>query len=129
MATQAGRDAVAYASSHCATDDISNFAFKKLQTQTYSTLGDKILFDPVVRSVLVQNTIGLYKNETPTAPVYIYHSNTDQSPCQGPTRPTDVRSHSDRRRDGPRQPLVRLRHQVARLSDRRVRDGARGRRS
>ena len=49
VATAEGKAAVEYCMSHCATDDISEFAFKRLQSSTYTTLGDRLLYDPKVQ--------------------------------------------------------------------------------
>ncbi|KAM0749422.1 LIP-domain-containing protein [Meredithblackwellia eburnea MCA 4105] len=79
VATAAGQSAIAYARSHCATDDITNFLFKSLlKDTTYTTAGPTLLSQPVVSSILAQNVIGAVASEIPSVPVYIYHSNTDE---------------------------------------------------
>lgn len=103
--TAAGRAAFDYLFSHCATDDIEQFvcsplslrfrmlccfsvanlmgilslqAFKRIQSTTYQSEGDRIIYDPVVQKIVSANVIGVKKSQTPTAPTYVYHSLYDE---------------------------------------------------
>lgn len=43
------------------------------------TLGDKLLYDPIIHSITSQNVLGVVKAETPAVPTFMYHSS---SVCQ-----------------------------------------------
>ncbi|KAF7975244.1 hypothetical protein HWV62_10218 [Athelia sp. TMB] len=78
LATAVGVAAVAKAKTQCSTNDSSDFMFVNIESTTFQKLGDRFLYDPVIASVLLKGTMGLYKNETPTAPVYMLHSKSDE---------------------------------------------------
>lgn len=77
-ATADGKAALAYAKTHCAVDDLGNFAFQSVQSTKFQTLGDRLLYDPTVASVLKQCTMGVNAAERPRAPIFIYHSKPDE---------------------------------------------------
>jgi len=62
----------------CETTDLPDFLLANFETQAYQTLGDQLLYDPPIVSFLKNGTMGVYKNETPTAPVYMFHGKSDE---------------------------------------------------
>jgi pimeloyl-ACP methyl ester carboxylesterase len=77
-ATANGKAALAYAKTHCAVDDLGKFSFQRVQSPTFQTLGDRLLYEPRVASVLGQCTMGVNATERPTAPIFVYHSKPDE---------------------------------------------------
>lgn len=41
-------------------------------------MGRGLLYNPIVSSILKQNTMGVKRDETPTAPVFVYHGIQDE---------------------------------------------------
>lgn len=78
VATPAGQQALQFASTHCVVDDILSFAFQKVADKKFSSLGDRILYDPQVAGVLNDNLMGSNAFETPTKPILIYHASQDE---------------------------------------------------
>ncbi|KFX89594.1 hypothetical protein V490_06919 [Pseudogymnoascus sp. VKM F-3557] len=76
--TPEGQAALDFASTNCAVADIANFAGKSIKTTEFQSLGDRLWYDPTVAAILVENTMGVNKNETPTAPVFMYHATQDE---------------------------------------------------
>jgi hypothetical protein len=77
-ATTLGKSKLTYAAENCAVSDIFNFAFESILSTDFQTLGDQLLYQPAVAYVLDQNIMGLYANETPAKPVYMFHANQDE---------------------------------------------------
>lgn len=73
-----GKEALDYVKSHCATDALINFSFKRVLSTDFSTLGDQLLYDAKVVDVLADNLMGKNANETPKVPVFLYHSIQDE---------------------------------------------------
>ncbi|KAF7975700.1 hypothetical protein HWV62_8823 [Athelia sp. TMB] len=78
IATSAGQAAIAKIKTQCAIDDLLGFAGVKIESTQYQSLGAQLLYDPTVAAILVQGTMGINANETPKAPVYMYHSSSDE---------------------------------------------------
>lgn len=76
--TPEGRSAINKAKSTCAVGDLINFPEKSLLSTEFQSLGKDLLYHPTIRSILQQNTMGVKKSETPTAPVLIYHATYDE---------------------------------------------------
>ncbi|KAH9822805.1 Secretory lipase [Teratosphaeria destructans] len=77
--TAKGREDLAYAAENCAPADIVDLAYVSVLSTSFNTLGYDILYEPTFRHVVYdQNTMGLYRNETPTKPVYMYHATQDE---------------------------------------------------
>ncbi|KAJ5081587.1 hypothetical protein NUU61_009851 [Penicillium alfredii] len=76
--TPKGRKTLEFANSHCAVGDLLGFAEQSLFSKDIQTLGWDLLNNPTIRSVLSQNTMGVNKKETPTAPVFVYHATQDE---------------------------------------------------
>ncbi|KAM0749428.1 LIP-domain-containing protein, partial [Meredithblackwellia eburnea MCA 4105] len=75
--TNEGKDAFAFARSHCVVEDVLQFAHKTLLSTTYNTVGKDLLQLPLIKQYAEENVLGRLKNETPSTPQYIYHSATD----------------------------------------------------
>jgi hypothetical protein len=67
-----------FASKNCAVPDLINFAGESLFSTSIQTLGEGLLYNPTIQSVMQENTMGVNKNETPTAPVFVYHATQDE---------------------------------------------------
>lgn len=78
IATDKGKAALQYASTHCAVGDLINFPEKSVLTTEFQSLGPALLYQSTVASVLAQNIMGVQKSETPTAPVFVYHATQDE---------------------------------------------------
>lgn len=76
--TPKGRQALEFARSHCAVEDLVNFPEMSLSSKEFQTMGRGLLYDPIVSSILKQNTMGVKRDETPTAPVFVYHGIQDE---------------------------------------------------
>lgn len=76
--TPKGRQALDFARSHCAVEDLINFPDESLFSKSIQTMGRGLLTDPIVSSILKNNTLGLKPQETPTAPVFVYHAKQDE---------------------------------------------------
>jgi pimeloyl-ACP methyl ester carboxylesterase len=78
IATAKGRADLAVAEQICGVENLFTFAFGQVQNTDFQTLGDKVFFEPTIASVLEQNVMGVNPNETPKAPVYMYHATNDE---------------------------------------------------
>ncbi|KGO74723.1 Lipase, secreted [Penicillium italicum] len=76
--TAEGQKKLASAASQCFTADIATFFEQSVFDTSFQTLGKEFIFNPIVQSVLKQNTMGVNKDETPTAPTFIYHAKDDE---------------------------------------------------
>lgn len=76
--TPNGRTKLEYAKSHCAVADLIEFPEMSLFSTSIQTLGRGLLYNPTVHSILSQNTMAVNKDETPTAPVFVYHATQDE---------------------------------------------------
>ncbi|KAJ5513504.1 Lipase secreted [Penicillium fimorum] len=76
--TPEGQKSLDTAASECATTDLSAFFEKSIFDTSFQTLGDAFIFDPTIQSVLKQNSMGANKDETPTAPTFVYHAKKDE---------------------------------------------------
>lgn len=78
VVTAEGQKKLASAASQCFTADLASFFEQSIFDTSFQTLGKEFIFDPIVQSVLKQNTMGVNKDETPTAPAFIYHATDDE---------------------------------------------------
>lgn len=76
--TPSGTAVLQYAASNCAIGDLLNFAEKSFQSTEYQSLGSNLFYHPTIATVLEQNTMGVYTNQTPVAPVFMYHASQDE---------------------------------------------------
>ncbi|KAJ5383875.1 Lipase secreted [Penicillium concentricum] len=76
--TAEGQKALDIASSECSVTDLLSFFEKSIFDTSFQTLGDAFIFEPTIQSVLKQNTMAVNKDETPTAPTFVYHAKKDE---------------------------------------------------
>ncbi|KAF2487708.1 secretory lipase-domain-containing protein [Neohortaea acidophila] len=76
--TPFGRSKVEYADENCAQNDIFNFAEQSILSTKFQTLGEGLLYDPTISGIFEQNIMGIHTNQTPVAPVYLYHARNDE---------------------------------------------------
>ncbi|CAI7577098.1 unnamed protein product [Penicillium discolor] len=76
--TADGQKILDSAASQCFTADLATFFEKSIFDTSFQTLGKDFIFDPIVQSVLKQNSMGVNKDETPTAPTLVYHATDDE---------------------------------------------------
>lgn len=76
--TDKGRKALESAKTNCAVGDLISFPEMSLFSKDIQSLGWGLLEQPAVKSVLSKNNLGVNKNETPTAPVFVYHATQDE---------------------------------------------------
>lgn len=76
--TTEGASKIKFASENCAVPDLLNFAGQSLFSTSIQSLGPELLYNPTIQSVLKENTMGVNKDETPTAPVFVYHATQDE---------------------------------------------------
>ncbi|WFC99523.1 hypothetical protein MYAM1_002268 [Malassezia yamatoensis] len=76
--TDKARDAIEFARSNCLLNVLLEFPFNRFLRDTYIENGARLLYEPIVRSVVADMTMGLKKSETPVAPVYMFHGRHDE---------------------------------------------------
>ncbi|KAG2413218.1 hypothetical protein HFD88_002407 [Aspergillus terreus] len=76
--TDEGREKLEAAATQCAVADLASFFEQSLFDTSIQTLGRGILDEPTIKQVLAQNTMGVKKSETPTAPMFVYHATADE---------------------------------------------------
>ncbi|OQE29250.1 hypothetical protein PENFLA_c004G00310 [Penicillium flavigenum] len=64
--------------SECATANLLAFFERSIFETSFQTMGEDFIFDPIVQSVLKQNNMAANKDETPTAPTFVYHATNDE---------------------------------------------------
>jgi len=67
-----------FARANCGVEDLFNFTFQSILSPTFQTEGDRLLYNPTVAAVLDRNIMGIFANETPKAPIYLYHATQDE---------------------------------------------------
>ncbi|WFD00719.1 hypothetical protein MYAM1_003471 [Malassezia yamatoensis] len=76
--TEKGETAFSFARSHCMYDALLKFPLSRLLSNDFIKGGKGLLHEPEVKAVVQDLVLGLKKNETPTAPVYMYHGQHDE---------------------------------------------------
>ena len=62
----------------CGAVNLFTVPFQQIQSHKFQTLGKDLFYEPTIAKVLEQCTMGQHRNETPTAPVYMYHAPHDE---------------------------------------------------
>lgn len=62
----------------CGAVNLFTIPFQRIQSKKFQTMGKDLFYEPTIAKVLEQCTMGQYRNETPTAPVYMYHAPHDE---------------------------------------------------
>ncbi|KAJ5835617.1 Lipase secreted [Penicillium robsamsonii] len=78
VVTPEGQKSLDTAASECATTALLAFFEKSIFDASFQTMGEAFIFDPIIQSVLKQNSMGVNKDETPTAPTFVYHAEKDE---------------------------------------------------
>ncbi|KAF7719852.1 Lipase [Penicillium ucsense] len=78
IVTPTGAQALASARQNCAPVDLLTFPEMSILSTKFQSLGRGLLYEPTIQKVLSQNTLGVNKTETPTAPVFVYHATQDE---------------------------------------------------
>ncbi|KAJ5525589.1 hypothetical protein N7513_005397 [Penicillium frequentans] len=78
VVTSKGQSIIDKSKTTCAVEDLLNFADQSLFSTSFQSLGDSLLYEATIQSVLKQCTMGVAKEETPTAPVFVYHASQDE---------------------------------------------------
>ena len=78
IATPAGKKALDFAKSNCIVASILAFTEKSIFSTDFQSLGEGLLTEPRIAKILLDNTMGINKTETPTAPVLLYHASQDE---------------------------------------------------
>lgn len=76
--TPKGRAAMHYSRHHCAVADLISFPDMSLFSKQFQTMGRALLTDPIVSKVLHENVMAVKQDETPTAPLFVYHAKQDE---------------------------------------------------
>lgn len=77
-ATDYGKSVLETSSQICGVENLFTFEFQSLESTTVQDLGDRLFYQTVLAPVLGQETMGITKNITPIAPVYLYHAKNDE---------------------------------------------------
>ncbi|WFD31998.1 hypothetical protein MSPP1_003040 [Malassezia sp. CBS 17886] len=86
--TDAGRSAIQFGDKHCVVDMLLNFAFAPALSDVYMHGGEHMLSSGPVKPVLETLVMGVHRNETPTAPYYMFHGSHDEAIPYGSARKT-----------------------------------------
>jgi pimeloyl-ACP methyl ester carboxylesterase len=78
IVTPKGRVVLDTAQQLCGVENLFTFAFGQIQSTDIQSLGNKVFFEPTIAGVLEKNVMGVNPNETPKAPVYMYHATNDE---------------------------------------------------
>lgn len=76
--TNRGRNLIADGNNNCVAVNLVTHAGISIFDTSIQTLGRALLTEPAVAAVLMDTTMGLKKEETPTAPVMLYHAQDDE---------------------------------------------------
>ncbi|KAJ5759256.1 hypothetical protein N7520_006412 [Penicillium odoratum] len=76
--TSEGRSVVEKAQNTCAVGDLLNFADMSLLSTSVQSLGDRLLYESTIQAIMKQCSMGVARDETPTAPVFVYHASQDE---------------------------------------------------
>ena len=59
-------------------ENLFTFAFQQIQSPKIQSLGNQVLYQSTIANVLRQNVMGVNVDETPVAPVYMFHAANDE---------------------------------------------------
>ncbi|KAK3196468.1 hypothetical protein K4F52_000350 [Lecanicillium sp. MT-2017a] len=82
--TEEGRKAIQFANDQCVVANLLAFPFQSILDTKFQSLGPELLYEPTVAGILGNNTLGINKDLTPTAPVMQYHATPDEIVPYGP---------------------------------------------
>jgi len=76
--TPYGRSLIDFANANCAPAVLLRAPEMSLYDPKVQSRGRAILYDPVIVAIGQQTTMGLYPDQTPKVPVYMYHASQDE---------------------------------------------------
>lgn len=76
--TPEGKKIIDATAQQCAVQDLVTFFERSLFDPKIQTLGAGLLDEPTIHSILQDNVMGVKKDETPTAPTFVYHATRDE---------------------------------------------------
>ncbi|CAI7657889.1 unnamed protein product [Penicillium glandicola] len=76
--TADGQKSLDITTSQCSIGDLAAFFERSIFDTSFQTLGADFVYDPIIQSVLKQNSMAVSKDETPTAPTFVYHATQDE---------------------------------------------------
>lgn len=76
--THKGKHALDFVRKHCTIGIVLRYPFTNILSDSFMENGAQLLQSPVMRKVLGMLNMGARKDETPTAPVYMYHAKMDE---------------------------------------------------
>ncbi|SCV71848.1 BQ2448_4542 [Microbotryum intermedium] len=78
--TSKGRSSLADITRHCAIHAVLRYGGTDILSTDFQSLGDKLLYDPIIAKYLNRSIMGLDPSETPTKPsLYMYQSVVDET--------------------------------------------------
>ncbi|OAA35900.1 Lipase, secreted [Cordyceps fumosorosea ARSEF 2679] len=78
VATPHGKQIIASGGTQCVIYNLATFAGKSILDTSIQSFGKDLLNQPEIISILINTTMGFKKEETPTAPVMLYHAPDDE---------------------------------------------------
>ena len=76
--TDEGYAAIEYARKSCLLQTLVRYPFQPLLSDKFVKGGARLLYEPVVKKITDALVMGVKSDETPNAPVYMYHANHDE---------------------------------------------------
>ncbi|KAL4399738.1 triglyceride lipase [Malassezia pachydermatis] len=73
-----GREAIEYAQNNCWVQVILKYMNADINDEGWTTKGAAVFRDPIVQEIFDESIMGAKKEETPTAPLFIYHAEHDE---------------------------------------------------
>lgn len=87
IVTPYGRTVFNDGNTQCAPANVIKYAGLEFLSTKVQSLGPELVHHPVLAPILTANTMALNKDETPTAPVMMYHASDDELiPYDGPVK-------------------------------------------
>lgn len=76
--TPLAKQLIQQADTQCTTADLDFWQYQSIFNTSFQTMGDNILQEPTIASVLSENIMGVHKTETPIVPMFVYHATQDE---------------------------------------------------
>lgn len=76
--THKGKQALDFVRKHCTIGIVLRYPFTNILSDSFMKDGAQLLKAPLMAKVLSTLNMGMRKDETPTAPVYMYHAKMDE---------------------------------------------------
>ncbi|KAK8924293.1 Lipase 5 [Metarhizium anisopliae] len=76
--TPKGKRIIDTSNKQCIVGNLLSFPQTSILSAEFQTLGPGLFQHPVVSDIMGKHVMGVYKNETPVAPVFLYHAPDDE---------------------------------------------------